>query len=591
MAFYSDDWLDEVRQRSDIVEIVSEHVQLRQNGRRYLGLCPFHGEKTPSFSVDAEKQFYYCFGCHAGGNVFRFVMAIENMDFPEAARHLAERAHMSIPQSSERNDGPSREHKDRLYAALTEAARWYHKRLYAPEGAAALDYLHRRGLGDNTIRRFGLGATGDGWENLTTALTGMGYTRKELEDANLCAVRGDRSFDMFRSRAMFPIFDARGRVVAFGGRILGDGQPKYLNSSDTPVFSKSRTVYGLNFIKGSGTLYLLEGYMDVVSLAQHGIKGGVASLGTALTSDQVRLIKRKAGDQGEIVIVYDGDAAGQRAIRRAIDLFAVQNVPCRIAVIPDGQDPDDYVKQYGGQAFEQLPRKRPPEYLMDCERDTVDLSSLDGRTSYAKAAAGILRTVESPIELETYVKRLEIETGFSRDALYEQIGRMPKTRLASQPVGNTRNQVRDTNTDKEPDHVKAQQHLVSMLAEGNADEKAPVSVDDFSDPLCREMAQALLSAKGDPLAVSRLMDSIEDEQKRARVGAILALERDANPDIAKRQIRDYLMRIRRHQLDEQIAEVTDRIQREDNPQGAVELHERLKQLMDAHASLRFPRSE
>lgn len=586
MAFFSDDWLDEVRQRSDLVEIVSEHVQLKQNGRRYIGLCPFHGEKTPSFSVDAEKQLYYCFGCHAGGNVFRFVMAMETMDFPEAARHLAEKANIPIPEADERDKGPSREVRDRLYAALTEAARWYNRRLYAPQGARALEYLHGRGLGDNTIRRFGLGATGDGWENLTDALTGMGFTRRELEDANLVAVRGDKSYDMFRSRAMFPIFDARGKVVAFGGRILGEGQPKYLNSSDTPVFSKSRTVYGLNFIKGGGgTLFLLEGYMDVVSLAQHGVQGGVASLGTALTPDQVRLIKRRAGDNGEIVIVYDGDAAGQRAIRRAIDLFAMQAVPAKIVVVPDGQDPDDFVRQYGGRAFLELPRKSPPDYLLDREREAVDLGSLDGRTAYAKEAARILRTIESPVEVDNYVKRLSVETGFGRDVLYEQIGRTPKMRLSAEPAGGPRRPRADA-PDREPDHVKAEKHLLAMIAGGADAAEFHLTAEDFSDPLCAEVAEALLGAAGDPMAASRLLDGVDDEQKRAGIGAILASEKEADPEAAGRQMRDCVARIRLRQLDAQIAELAERIAAAGDIRDNIALIQRQEQLLKAHAQLR-----
>ncbi len=587
MAFYSDDWVDEVRLRSDLVAIVSEHVALKQNGRRYIGLCPFHGEKTPSFSVDAEKQLYYCFGCHAGGNVFRFVMEIEHMDFPEAARYLAERAHIPIPEQGAARIGPSREAKDRLYAALTEAARWYHKTLYEPEGKEALAYLHGRGLGDNTIRRFGLGATAEGWERLSRSLEDKGFTRKELEDANLSVTRGDRSFDFFRARAMFPIFDPRGKVIGFGGRILSEGQPKYLNSSDTAVFNKRRNVYGLNFIKGTAQrLYLVEGYMDVVSLAQHGVTNCVATLGTALTPEQARLIRRKAGDAGEIVIVYDGDAAGQRATRRALDIFSMEGVSCKVMVIPGGQDPDDYVRAYGAQAFTQLELMTAVGYLLKGEREAVDVSTLEGRTAYATGAAKILKTVESPVEVDNYVKQLAVETGFSREVLYEQIGRTPKMRLSAQVSGNTRNQYRDTIKDRQPDYVKAQQHLVSLLAAGNA--KVEVSIEDFTDPMCRELVQALLDAGADRFSASRVLDALDDE-KREKAGEIFSLDESGEQGNSEELAQGYLRTVRRYALEEKLGELTDRMQQVGHAQATelyreyIEINKRLDVLKSARA--------
>ena len=349
---FPSEWIDEVRDRSDIVSVVSEYVPLKRKGAKFWGLCPFHGEKTPSFSVDAERQLYYCFGCHAGGNVITFVMNMERMEFPEAVVHLAERAHMEVPERTGADPAPKKD-RDRLYAALTAAAKFYYKTLYSPQGERALQYLHGRGIRDNVIRRFGLGATAAGHASLTQHLKEQGFSDKELTEANLALERGGRVFDTFRDRVMFPIFDPRGRVIAFGGRVIGQGEPKYLNSGDTPVFNKRRNVYGLNFLKGGrrDRLRLVEGYMDVVSLYQHGVDGCVATLGTALTPEQIRLMKRYAP---EILLTYDGDGAGQRAIARGLDLFEAERVPARVTVVPDKMDPDEFVRARGGQALEEL---------------------------------------------------------------------------------------------------------------------------------------------------------------------------------------------------------------------------------------------
>ncbi len=360
---------------------------------------------------------------------------------------------------------------------------------------------------------------------------------------------------------MFPIFDVRGRVVAFGGRILGDGQPKYLNSSDTPVFQKGRTVYGLNFIKGSPKrLYLVEGYMDVVSLRQHGVEGCVASLGTALTPDQAKMMKRKAGDNGEIVIVYDGDSAGIRAAKRAIDIFAMNGVDCKVARIPGGQDPDDFVRENGGQAFENLPLQQSREYLLALEKERFDLSSLEGRTAYATAAAKIVRTLDSPVVVENYVKTLAVETGFSKEVLYEQIGRTPKVRLSAQAAGNTRNQYRDTIKDTEPpDHVKAQQRLLSLIAAGYEHKSLPIGLEDFTDPLCREMAGEILAGNADGMTASRMLDAVEDDLKRRRMLQVLSLEENIEPERTEELIESYVRTIRRNALEERSRELAEAI--------------------------------
>ncbi|MGI6239234.1 MAG: DNA primase, partial [Christensenellales bacterium] len=351
-GWFADTWLEELRSRISIEETIGEHVRLKQRGKRYWGLCPFHNEKTPSFSVDSESQLYYCFGCHKGGTVFNFVMDIEHMEFPDAVKYLAERAHMPLPEnagaSASRYSGGDRE---KLYEANVAAARYYHDLLWTEAGAGALNYLYTRGLTDADIRRFGLGASPAGWDDLTRELEGGGIPRETLTAAGLTVERDGRAFDMFRGRVIFPIISPQGRVLGFGGRAMGDAQPKYLNTPDTPVFNKRNGLYALNFAKterGLGRLVLVEGYMDVVSLRRHGVPGVVATLGTALTEEQCRLMKRYAG---EVWISYDGDAAGRRAALRALDILDAADVGARVIDYPAGMDPDDYIKEHGRAGF------------------------------------------------------------------------------------------------------------------------------------------------------------------------------------------------------------------------------------------------
>ena len=299
-------WLDELRNRVSLEEVVSEYVPLKQKGRRYWGCCPFHNEKTPSFSVDTEAQMYYCFGCHKGGTVINFVMDMERMPFMDAVRLLAERAHMEVPVSGrgERRDGVSRDERDRMYDANRQAARYFHTLLWTDEGAEALNYLYGRGLNDKDIRRFGLGASPKGWDGLYRHLTEQGFEPELLEKVGLIVRRDGRAFDMFRGRAIFPIIDARGRVLGFGGRAMGDAQPKYLNTAETPIFNKRNGLYALNMAakeRSVGHLVLVEGYMDTVSLRKHGVQGvvGAGEADEALRpGDLDQLRRRPAGAEG-----------------------------------------------------------------------------------------------------------------------------------------------------------------------------------------------------------------------------------------------------------------------------------------------------
>ena len=562
----SDAWLDELRSRTSLEEIVSEYVPLKQKGRRLWGCCPFHNEKTPSFSVDTQSQLYYCFGCHKGGTVIHFVMEMERMEFMDAVKLLAERAHMELPDRvSESKPGMSAEERERIYEANTLAARFFHSLPWTEEGAEPLNYLYKRGLSDSDIRRFGLGASPRGWDGLSRYLAEKGFSDALLEKAGLVVRRDGKVYDMFRGRVIFPIINAQGRVVGFGGRAMGDAQPKYLNTSETPVFNKRQGLYALNMAKKErnlGRLVLVEGYMDTVSLRKNGVQGVVATLGTALTEEQARLIKRYAP---EVWISYDGDAAGQKAALRALDIFDAQDMRAKVIDYSSGMDPDDFVKANGQAGFDALPKYDATQYRMLRARDGLDLSAQEGMTQYAMRCCEILRRVKSPIEMENHLRRLINETGYDRQTLLGQIGavRLPQTRERTPRLA------RDERAD---DLTLAERALLTMLAGGRI-LPGMVREEDFSEGLMRQMARGLLA--GTP--ASALVAGIEDAQ--AREDAVRALNYEPLPEEREEAVQmaeTCLKTIRKNRLAARAKEIQEEIKNADPDRKRV-----LYQQMDA----------
>lgn len=549
---FPQEWLDELRERADIVDVVSRYVHLTQKGGRYWGLCPFHGEKTASFSVNPQRQMYYCFGCHAGGSAINFVMEMEHLEFKEAVTLLAEQVHMDLPEMvGGGEDEATRTQKERLYEANRQCARFFHSQLWLKENGHILDYLHERGLTDHTIRVFGLGATPPHSDGATRALVDMGFTEEELVRAGISVKRENRVYDMFRNRAIFPIIDARDRVLGFGGRALGDAKPKYLNTGDTPIFNKRLGVFAANLLKkqhGLKRIVLTEGYMDVIALTQAGVSGVCATLGTALTIEQARLLKRFAP---EIWVSYDGDSAGQHAILRALDIFEQEGIRARVLDFPAGMDPDEYVRKYNG--IENLTPMDATAYRMKQEMSSHDLSEQEGRTAYAIACAKYLAKVREPVELENYVKQLMLMTGFSRDVLLAQIGRTELIqqdrratyRHAARPL-EEKNEGVDTETSA------AEKQLLVLLAEGRADAET-VSADDFISPQRRSLAQKLL----DGMTPGAILESIGDEDTRSRVANMLQRESGADEEQELRMVSDCLRVLNRKRIERQIATLTE----------------------------------
>lgn len=422
----SDEFIQELKARTDIADVISSYVNLKKSGRNLVGLCPFHNEKTPSFNVSPENGFFHCFGCGVGGDVITFIKRIENLDYVDAVKFLAQRAGMTMPEEN-RNDGLANL-KNRIYEANREAARFYHKQLYTPSGEKALQYLRKRQLSEKTIIHFGLGYSPSSRFELVNHLKSKGFTDSELIASNLAnETRNHKPIDRFSDRVMFPIIDLRGNVIAFGGRIMSDIKPKYLNTSDTPVFNKSRNLFALQFAKNkaNGQLILVEGYMDVIALHQAGFENTVATLGTSLTQEQAMIIKRYCD---EVVICYDADEAGQKATSRAISILRPTGLHIKVLTVPDGKDPDEYIKSHGEQGsarFRLLLDKcgNDVEFRLHKLKMNYNTDLTEQRVEFLTEAAKLIATLDNKIEQDVYISQLSEELNVEKSALKNQISR------------------------------------------------------------------------------------------------------------------------------------------------------------------------
>lgn len=453
------EFLRELGDRSRIEDIVASYVNLRRRGKNLVGLCPFHNEKTPSFCVYPENNSFYCFGCNKGGDVITFIMGVENLDFSEAVKFLAQRAGMALPE--EGGDLSMSRLRTRILEINREAGRFFFGTLSTPEGKPGLDYFRRRGLDGKTIRHFGLGYAPDSGFALVNHLKGKGYTQEELVQSDM--VRRSQKghlYDRYRGRVMFPIFDLRGNVVAFGGRILTDEKPKYINTSDTPVYHKSSGLFAMNFAKDSGSrqLILAEGYMDVIALHRAGFTNAIASLGTALTEEQARIIRRYAD---EAVICYDSDEAGRRATQRAIPILKNAGLLVRVITVPGNKDPDEFFRsdpKDGPARFKRLLQQsgNDTEYRLSVVREKYDLTTPDGKKRYLQeAVTQVLAFLHDSIEMDVYAGKLSEETGVEKESV------MASARRAAAIQGKQRKR----------EELKAQQQVVAARTVANPEKK------------------------------------------------------------------------------------------------------------------------
>lgn len=560
MAMFPDAWMGELLSKSDIVALISEYTALTPKGRRLWGLCPFHGEKTASFSVTPDKQMYYCFGCHAGGGVIQFVMEAEKLSFVEAVKFLAQRAGMELPGTvNDEQLRRERAEKERLYAACRDAARYYCKTLLSEDGRRGREYLMRRGIDAGMVKKFGLGYAKPGWNNLTAHLESMGYKPQELIRAGLAVKnnKGDGYYDAYRDRVMFPIIGTNGRVLGFGARTMGDEQPKYLNTGDTPVFNKRYNLYALNLLKGKqlADIILCEGYMDVISLHHAGVDNAVASLGTSLTTAQAHLLKRYVNS---VYICYDGDSAGQNAALRGLDILAAEGLSVRVMRIPGGMDPDDYVKKHGREGFMRLKDDALALNLFKLEfmAGRHDLSTEDGREAYAVEACALIGSLQ-PVEQERYYTVLSRKTGLPVDALKAQGAGTSRQQDKNSftRFRNTREKKREVPDDE---RFRAERTLLACLAQDYDTAMyvmQRITPDFFSVKSFERFATSLLCAYAEtrtpevPLLLSELAS--EDAELVAQ-----ALFSGESIPAAKATADDCIRRIERLQLVERVRALT-----------------------------------
>ncbi len=513
---FPEDFLQELKMRNDISDIVSSYVSLKRRGRNMVGLCPFHGEKTPSFNVYTENGSFYCFGCGAGGDVITFIMKIENLDYVDAVKFLAQRAGLEVPSNS--YDDSLSQLRKRIFEANREAARFYYQTLMSPVGKVGLDYFHRRALSDRTIRHFGLGFADDNYTSLCRHLKSKGFKESEIVAANLAfkSKSGNGIYDRFSNRVMFPIIDLRGNVIAFGGRIMTDQKPKYLNTSDTPVFKKSANLFSLNNAKNSGgrTLVLCEGYMDVIAVNQAGVTNAVATLGTALTSEQALLMKRYAD---EVIICYDSDDAGQKATARAIPILRNAGLLIRVLNLPSGKDPDEFIRSKGADgpaAFKNILEKsgNDVEYQLQKLRQDYNLEASDGKVQYLESCAKVIADINSPIERDIYSSKLCSEFGLDKGAFDRQIAnitRQNRRNYRNKEQQKIRSDLSGRNDKINADHYKqprsssAEEALIAHLI-NHPDSleyiKAQLTSDKFQNSLMKRYFEYFSARIGDGFA-------------------------------------------------------------------------------------------
>lgn len=522
--YYPEELIEEVRTRNDIVEVISGYVRLQKKGSNYFGLCPFHNEKSPSFSVSPGKQMYYCFGCGAGGNVITFLMEYENQTFPEAVRTLAQRAGIALPEaddSKEARQADSRRAK--LLKINKEAAKYFYYQLRTERGSVGMEYLRKRELSDETMNHFGLGYANKYSNDLIQYLKSKGYSEDLIRDAGLCNVDEKHGmYDKFWNRVMFPIQDINHRVIGFGGRVMGDGKPKYLNSPETEIFDKSRNLYGLNFARTSrkGNVILCEGYMDVIAMHQAGFTQAVASLGTAFTSGQASLLRRYAN---EILLSYDSDGAGVNAALRAIGILKEAGMTGRVINLEPYKDPDEFIKALGGEEFQKRLDHAENSFFFELRQlqKNYDLSDPEQKTAFHREIARKLCTFSEEVERENYIEAVAQKYHISFENLRRLVGTYAAQTGLAQPVIRPKSGVQKKNTAAEG--IKnSQKLLLTWLVEQPQlyrQISKYISPKDFTEGLYEKVADRLFEeleqGNINPASIISMFEEEEDQREAA----------------------------------------------------------------------------
>ena len=554
--YYSDELIEEVRSKNDIVDVISGYVRLQKKGSSYFGLCPFHNEKSPSFSVSRQKQMYYCFGCGAGGNVFTFLMEYENYSFLEALKFLADRAGVDPPEMEY-----SKEAKERadMKAVLLEinklAAQYFYVQLKSPQGEVAMRYLKDRQLDDATVKAFGLGYSNKYSDDLYRYLKSKGYKDDMIMKAGLISVdERNGVYDKFWNRVMFPIMDVNNRVIGFGGRVMGDAKPKYLNSPETMIFDKSRNLYGLNRARTSRKPYFLlcEGYMDVISLHQAGFTNAVASLGTSLTAGHASLIKRYVN---EVYLTYDSDEAGTKASLRAIPILKEVGITARIIRMEPYKDPDEFIKNLGAEAFEERISKARNGFMFSLEvlEKNYDMTSPEGKTDFMKEVAKRLTEFDEEIERNNYIEAVAGAYHVGYEDLRKLVSKMAVQTGLAKPVTRPKS---TQNREKEDGMIKSQKILLTWLIEDEnifRQISKYITPNDFTGELYKTVAELLYeqydAGEANP---AKIMNHFTDEEEHREVASLFHTKIKELTTLKEQEkaLKETIIRVKNHSIDE-----------------------------------------
>ena len=572
MAFLDESLIEEIKSSNDIVDIVSEYVTLKRTGTSYKGLCPFHKEKTPSFSVSADKQIFHCFGCGVGGDVIKFLMQTENISFYEAAQMLADRAKIELPQDETNIDFSKMKHKERLYQINLEAAKYFRNNLYSPEAKAAQDYINKRHLDNETVNKFGLGFAFGTKNDLFNHLKSLGFTTNEMVDSGLIIKNENNFADRFRQRLMFPIFDIKERVIAFGGRVLDTSLPKYMNSPETLIYNKSKNIYALNFARRArvNKLLMVEGYMDVISLHKSGIPNAIASLGTALTESQGRLMRKYAP---EIILGYDADGAGQNAILRGLDILTSLGCNVKVLKIQDAKDPDEFVNKFGADKMLKLMDNAITlvEFKLDNLKKNIDISNTDGKITYLNSVATVLSKINNSMERELYVNKIATELGIGVEAIYSEInkkifgnGVIKQAKVTYTPINQ---KINTDNLDIPKNVYDSEKLLIFLLCQNDKKVfntiKKYINYNNFRVNLYRKLAEKLYE-HFECEKHQNIIDLFSDEQDINLVTGIM--QEDINfGNNNEKALFDAIDIIRKFDLEKEKSEILASLK--NNPQG------------------------
>ena len=568
--FYSEEIVDEVREKNDIVEVISPYVRLTKRGSNYVGLCPFHNEKTPSFSVNAGKQIFHCFGCGVGGNAFSFVMKYENLTFTKAIKQLADRVGIKLPDEPDSPEARKRaDLRTGLFDIYKEAAKFYYFQLRGEYGSYPMQYLRDRGLTDKTINDFGLGYSVKSSNALYTYLKSKGYSDELMIKAELVSFKEGRGiFDMFWNRVIFPIMDQNNKVIAFGGRVMGEGEPKYLNSKETDIFNKRRNLYGLNFAKHSrqGYILLCEGYMDVIALHQAGFTNAVASLGTALTEEQARLMARYVK---EVIITYDSDGAGVKAAIRAIPILKSAGIKTKILKLAPYKDPDELIKAVGKEEYEIRIKNAENSFnfeLSNIEK-SYDLTEPEGKTEFLNKVADRLTEFEEELERENYIAAVAERYFVSKDALKKLVNKIGGAREIRDIYRDAGEKINKADRAKTADEglLKTNRLLLSLIADKPDFYnriKNIISSEDFATPLYKDLAVRIFTQieAGKRPNVAEIISRYETGEDQALVTAVFEENFEAEVDEAEREkaFKEIVLNGKRAGLDEELKAIDNK---------------------------------